>query len=149
MHNIDQRLRQVYADLNTPFGGRSVLLLGDFAQSPPIFDKPLYRQGPLTVAAEAHARLIYERFVQSVFLKQLSRRSGCAMRRQPDDAREYTLIFFARGLSTGTGCRRQTWLALKRRYESIPQTRRSTATTGSTSRRLKLRVLIIPATRQA
>ncbi|KAG6106435.1 hypothetical protein E4U14_004605 [Claviceps sp. LM454 group G7] len=58
LRNIDQRLRQIYAHLNTPFGGRSFLHSGDFAQLPPVFDKPLYRQGSLTTAADAHARLI-------------------------------------------------------------------------------------------
>ncbi|KAG5990543.1 hypothetical protein E4U52_004490 [Claviceps spartinae] len=56
LHSIDQRSLQVYVvpHKSTPFSGRSILLLGDFAQLPSVFDKPLYERGPLNVAADAH-----------------------------------------------------------------------------------------------
>ncbi|CCE30597.1 uncharacterized protein CPUR_04446 [Claviceps purpurea 20.1] len=44
LYNVDQRLCQVNAKPDTPFGGMSVLLSGDFVQLPPVFDKPLYKR---------------------------------------------------------------------------------------------------------
>ncbi|KAG6133789.1 hypothetical protein E4U34_004323 [Claviceps purpurea] len=55
-----------------PFGGMSVLLLGDFAQLSPVFDKPLYKQASADRAAKVHAQLMYEKFDRSVFLKQVT-----------------------------------------------------------------------------
>ncbi|KAG6288366.1 hypothetical protein E4U09_005588 [Claviceps aff. purpurea] len=73
---------------------QSVPLLGDFAQLPPVFDKPLYKQASADRAAKVHAQLMYEKFDRSVFLKQAVRQAGdsqkpfqdpgCATRRQPD-----------------------------------------------------------------
>ena len=39
---VDKRLRQATGKLNKPLGGISVMLLGDFAQLPPVGDKPDY-----------------------------------------------------------------------------------------------------------
>lgn len=41
---IDKRLRQAFpsASYDAVFGGLSIILLGDFSQLHPVFDKPLY-----------------------------------------------------------------------------------------------------------
>ena len=40
---IDSRLRQAFPEHATiPFGGRSIILVGDLGQLPPIMDKPVY-----------------------------------------------------------------------------------------------------------
>ena len=40
---IDARLREEFPDKkNCPFGGRSMILVGDLGQLPPVRDKPLY-----------------------------------------------------------------------------------------------------------
>src|SRR5204862_123567 len=44
---IDLRLRQAFPEQqNQVFGGRSVILVGDFGQLPPVLDEPMYSQIP-------------------------------------------------------------------------------------------------------
>ena len=43
---IDKRLRQITGYLDTIFGGKSVILIGDPGQLPPVGDKPLYHSLP-------------------------------------------------------------------------------------------------------
>ena len=43
LHQIDQRLRQAKPEkAKEPFGGISILLMGDFAQLPPVMEKALF-----------------------------------------------------------------------------------------------------------
>ena len=42
MARVDKGLRQATTHLDTPFGGISVILIGDFAQLPPVGDRPLF-----------------------------------------------------------------------------------------------------------
>ena len=40
---IDSRLHQSFREnANIPFGGRSIILVGDLGQFPPFMDKPVY-----------------------------------------------------------------------------------------------------------
>ena len=39
---IDKHLRQATAHYDEPFGGISIILIGDFAQLPPVGDRTLY-----------------------------------------------------------------------------------------------------------
>jgi len=42
LEQFDSRLRQVYSENSTiPFGGRSIILVGNVGQLPPILDRPI------------------------------------------------------------------------------------------------------------
>ncbi|KAF5578398.1 ATP-dependent DNA helicase PIF1 [Fusarium pseudoanthophilum] len=76
-HFIDQRLRQVFPEhQHEYFGGRSVLLLGDFYQLPPVFEKPLYTSGHIYDLMALAGRNAYHAFDKTVELKQIVRQQG-------------------------------------------------------------------------
>ena len=43
---IDRRFRQATGLKDSLFGGKSIILIGDPAQLPPVADKPLYHEKP-------------------------------------------------------------------------------------------------------
>ena len=74
MAMVDKRLHQATALLDTPLGGMSVIV-GDFAQLPPVGDKPLYctaSHGSLAM----HGCTTYKLFSTVVILQQVLRQSG-------------------------------------------------------------------------
>ena len=64
---IDSRCRQAAGAINKPFGGLSVILVGDIAQLPPVLDKPLYHSLPQT-DKQLQGSLMYKQFNQVVNL---------------------------------------------------------------------------------
>ena len=43
LYQIDRRLRQAKPEYsNQPFGGMSIIMMGDFGQLPPVCAKPMY-----------------------------------------------------------------------------------------------------------
>ena len=64
---IDSRCRQATGAINKPFGGLSVILVGDIAQLPPVLDKPLYHSLPQT-DKQLQGSLMYKQFNQVVNL---------------------------------------------------------------------------------
>lgn len=72
---IDKRLRQATGKLGSPLGGVSVILVGDFAQLPPVRDRPLFAE-PSTNELSIHGYYIYCTFDTVVFLQQVIRQNG-------------------------------------------------------------------------
>jgi hypothetical protein len=74
--SIDVRLRQAFPEHNAePFGGKSVILLGDFGQLPPVLDYPMYsdtKQDNLSNGGLA----IYKQFKEVYKLETVQRQSG-------------------------------------------------------------------------
>jgi hypothetical protein len=67
---IDARLRQAYSENSiVPFGGRSIILVGDLGQLPPIMDRPTY-------ACEGHAKELWNLFTIVVTLDTMFRQDG-------------------------------------------------------------------------
>ncbi len=72
---VDKRLRQATGQLNQPMGGMSIILFGDFAQLPPVGDRPLYSP-PSTSDLAIHGHSVYRMFTTVVILSQVLRQAG-------------------------------------------------------------------------
>ena len=74
---IDSRLRQIFPSHQDQFfGGRSIMLLGDFYQLPPVMEKPLYMDENLKSALDLKGRNAYLQFNKTVVLRQVVRQQG-------------------------------------------------------------------------
>ena len=72
---ISQRMQQIFCQGETPFGGISVLMMGDFAQLSPVSDTPLYstrKQANIHVMAGLH---LFQGFTHTIILTQLQRQA--------------------------------------------------------------------------
>ncbi|KAL8376601.1 hypothetical protein RB595_007618 [Gaeumannomyces hyphopodioides] len=74
---IDRPMRQIFEEHNLPFGGRNVVLIGDFFQLSPIMQKALFSPGQkLRTVPEKAGRVAYLQFNRTVELTQLMRQGG-------------------------------------------------------------------------
>ena len=69
---VDKRLRQATTMSDMPFGGISVILIGDFAQLPPVGDRPLFAPE----GKGSHGHTLYQLFNKVIILDQVIRQSG-------------------------------------------------------------------------
>ena len=69
---IDKRLHQATTHLDIPFGGISVILIGNFAQLPSVCDHPLFAPE----GAGSHGHTMYNLFTNVVILHQVVRQNG-------------------------------------------------------------------------
>ena len=70
LQNIDSRLRQAFPEnSNMNFGERSIILVGDLGQLPPVSDKPPYD-------SNVHENLLWEEFKTIVTLDKFFRQEG-------------------------------------------------------------------------
>ena len=82
--NIDARLKEARPhQANVPFGGMSIILLGDFQQLPPVVDSPLYNEPTKGKNNERSKRQaagfnLYRLFNVTVNLDKVERQSGDA-----------------------------------------------------------------------
>ncbi|KAK0655513.1 hypothetical protein B0T16DRAFT_499445 [Cercophora newfieldiana] len=76
---IDQRLRAAFPHhQDQPFGGRSIMLIGDFFPLPPVSEKPLFNQddNKRLIVAELSGRGRYHLFNKTIELTQVMRQQG-------------------------------------------------------------------------
>ena len=72
---LDNRLRAGTGNQNKPFGEISVILLGDFAQLPPVGDRALYVSGNGLIISD-HGHSLYHLFITVVILVNIMRQAG-------------------------------------------------------------------------
>ena len=74
---IDQRLRQIRPSHREQYmGGLNCLLIGDFAQLPPVLQKPLYFADPVSNQLEIKGQNAYLAFNKTIRLEQAMRQQG-------------------------------------------------------------------------
>ena len=69
------RLRAGTGKEDIPFGGMSVILMGDFGQLPPVGDRPMYVSGNGSVVSD-HCHSLYLMFQSVIILDQAMRQAG-------------------------------------------------------------------------
>ena len=74
---IDTRLRQIFSEKkNEPFGGRSIILFGDFGQLPPVLDVPMYSTNISRDGLSNYRIATYKFFSEVYKLDIIQRQSG-------------------------------------------------------------------------
>ncbi len=85
---IDLQLRQAFLEYqNHVFSGRSIILVGDFEQLPPVLDEPMYSQIPQHDTLSNDSITAYRQFQEVYKLDVIQRQSG-----DSDDQRNFRAI---------------------------------------------------------
>ena len=74
---IDVMLKQAYPEsMNEPFGGRSIIMFGDFGQIPSVLDIPMYANDEPKDKASEKGSAAYKQFNEAYELDVVQRQSG-------------------------------------------------------------------------
>ena len=78
MYQLDKRLKEIKStNSNLPFGGISVILMGDFAQLPPVGDKPMFTSQTRSLShCQSFGKLMFDVFQKTIIFDQIMRQQG-------------------------------------------------------------------------
>ena len=77
LSHINGRMQQIFCNPNQPFGGVSVLLMGDFKQLAPVMDNPLYvKPRRSTNSVQVDGLKCFRAFDRTINLTQLQRQAS-------------------------------------------------------------------------
>ena len=77
LYVIDKRLKEVKPEnAMLPFGGVSVIIMGDFAQLPPVGDSPLFTSNPRLSHFQCTGKLLFKEFDRTIIFDEIMRQEG-------------------------------------------------------------------------
>ena len=78
MYQLDKRLKEIKStNSDLPFGGISVVLMGDFAQLPPVGDKPMFTRDTKSLSrCQSFGKMLFVYFDKTIIFDEIMRQQG-------------------------------------------------------------------------